>query len=62
MRALIGTTLLADAKARPRSPPIEIHDTRLCGFTLRVHPGQDIRQCIDFNPAAIARGSIMPLE
>ncbi len=35
MRRLIGTTLLAVAKAQPRSRPFEIHDTPLSGFTLR---------------------------
>lgn len=38
MYALIGRTLLADAKSRPRSKPFEIYDTRLSGFTLRVQP------------------------
>ena len=38
MRALIGPTLLADAKAQPQRRPFEIYDTRLSGFTLRIQP------------------------
>jgi integrase len=38
MRALIGHTLLADARSQPKDRPFEIYDTRLSGFTLRVQP------------------------
>jgi integrase len=38
MLALIGQSLLADTLAQPRCKPVEISDTRLAGFTLRVQP------------------------
>jgi hypothetical protein len=38
MRAIIGAKLLTTAAARPGPKPIEIRDTRLRGFLLRVQP------------------------
>ena len=38
MQAFIGATLLTSKETRPQSKPLEISDSRLPGFTLRVQP------------------------
>jgi len=38
MQRFIGPTLLGNNKSQPKRKPLEIYDSRLSGFTLRVQP------------------------